>query len=168
MREKYEALIRLYHNEDPVLIASDLGVTHARVLTWNRELKKAKDTDTVQQLLAMTTEQIEDMVNDAVLRLPDEIAESVNGLVAKVDGLNALSTELQSIASMLVQRLRAQTATASTPEDLHQITETICLIQKTFFATGTQINIQQNNAGGASEYGSFLSDKPGIIVNAEN
>ena len=168
MSEKYQALVRLHEGESARLIADDMGVSYSTVLNWNRSLQEAKETGTVQQLLAMNDQALTDMVNDAAMRLPNEIEDSVlRALPAKVNGLKALETDLQDVAKILVQRVRGQGATAETAADVHQLAETLCLIQKSFFAVGTTVQIQQNNGNGQG-YSEFLGDSPGVILNVEN
>lgn len=162
---KYKAIVRLHEGAEPKLIAEELDIPYSRVLKYRGELKEAEVSGNLNKLLHMDEAAVEMMANELVRDLPIELQEQAkaitDGVVSGVKGLDALSGEFQRTAMHINNRIRTLSMSIEHVSELGDLTKALCELQNAFFnKQGVQVNIQ-NNAGGESSYGEFLSDKPG-------
>ena len=162
---KYLALIRLFENEEPRLIATDLDISYATVLRYKRELSIAQDEGKVNSLLAQEQGALDNMAQAAVCDLPEELVEGelmeAEKLVKGVLGLKRLEEGLQQTAHVINNRVRLMCGTAEGVGEIVELTEALCKLQNAFFGKGTQVLVQQNINTGGESYGQFLGDNPG-------
>ncbi len=162
---KYLALVRLFEDEDPKEISTDLNISYATVLRYKRELRLAQDEGKVNSLLAKEQGVLENMAQAAVCDLPAELVEGeleeAKSLVKGVLGLKRLEEDLQHTAHDINTRIRIMVGTAEGVGEVVELTEALCKLQNAFFGKGTQVLVQQNNNAGGESYGQFLNDIPG-------
>ena len=162
---KYKAIVRLHEGAEPKLIAEDLDIPYSRVLKYRGELKAAEASGNLNALLHMDEAAVELMANELVRGLPPELQAQgrvlTNGVVEGVRGLDALSGEFQRTAMHINNRIRTLSMSIEHISELTDLTKALCELQNAFFnKQGVQVNIQNNN-GGDTSYGEFLSDAPG-------
>lgn len=162
---KYKAIVRLHEGVEPKLIAEELEIPYSRVLKYKGELKEAEISGNLNSLLHMDEAAVELMANELVRDLPIELqpqAKAItDGLTNGIKGLDSLSGEFQRTAMHINNRIRTLSMSIEHVSELGELTKALCDLQNAFFnKQGVQVNIQ-NNTGGDSSYGEFLSDTPG-------
>jgi len=163
---KYKAIVRLHEGAEAKLIAEELEIPYSRVLKYRAELKDATLAGNINQLLQMDEAAVETMAAELVRDLPPELqpqAKAItDGVTNGVKGLDSLSGEFQRTAMHINNRIRTLSMSIEHVSELTDLTKALCELQNAFFnKQGVQVNIQNNNDGGDSSYGAFLSDAPG-------
>lgn len=160
----YKVLSRLENGENMQTVANDLEVSYSKVRSWKVKYDKAKEAGMLNDVFNIDRLIIAQAADTVAEKLPEELAKEAKGKVATLtnglDGLESLSTELQQTARRLNQRIQALVTSSEHPSELEVYTKCICDLQNSFFAKGTQVNVQNNY--GANEntgkYKEFLSD----------
>lgn len=165
-QEKYKIVSRLLNEEDPQVIANDMDVSVNKVRRLKRELKTAQERGELQDFMNLDEAMLKELMDIAKERVPVAIAEdadvALSGIVTQHSLLDALSTDLQTTAKFLSNRIKAAAGNVQHASELEVLADALCKLQTAFFnSNATQVNVQ-NNYGEqqGSVYGDFLSDKP--------
>jgi DNA-binding GntR family transcriptional regulator len=165
-QEKYQIVSRLLNDEAPELIAADLDVSINKVRRLKREFKKAQDDNTVQEFINLDEAMLNELMDIAKEKVPEAIAEDAGEALVLLKGqhslMDALSTDLQTTAKFLSNRIKSTASTVQHASELEVLADALCKLQTAFFNSNTtQVNVQNNYGDQAgSPYGDLLSDKP--------
>ncbi len=165
--DKYRALYLISQKLAPKEIAAELELSYSTVLRYKKEFDDAVLNETVNDLLDIPAAVLEDLFDVVRERAPVTIDAETNELTKSLSGLAKLQQDLQLTACGVTAKIRSMAMVADSAGELSDLTDSLCKIQTAFFATGTQVNIQ-NNLGGATgnpsaeegTYGDLLNDKP--------
>ena len=158
--EDYRIFAKLQNGEVLRDIADDLNVSYSRVVRLNGEFKKAKQNNTIAELLDIG--KLSEAVVAEKLAVPS--LSEAKELTKGVEGLDRLNTDLQQSALVINTRVATLVANCSSAGELESLAEIVCKLNTAFInPKGTQVNIQ-NNVGGGSDgtpkYTQFLGDAP--------
>lgn len=140
-------------------IADELDVSYSSVLRLRTQYKEAKLNNDVASLVDVDKLLIQQTADQ--LSIDGEVVEEVT---KGLSGLEVLSTELQTTASALNNKVRSLLVNAEHPSELKLYAEILCDLQTSFVNKNmTQVNVQNNfgDNGQASRYSQYLGDKPG-------
>ena len=159
--QKYKAISQLQQDLAPRQIADDLDISYGGVLKLKREFEEAKLNGTIDELLDANKL----VLTETAERLSDlaSTEKAVEEITKGLSGLEQLSTELQSTASVIITRVRSQIMSIDHMSELEGAADIICKLQTAFLNKNmTQVNVQNNfsDEGNTPKYNQFLSDKP--------
>ena len=161
-KTKYEVLTKLQNGASISTLAEQYGISQAKILRWKREFKEAVENNDLNSILdvdRVVLGQLVDQVKENALT--EEVGQAADKVLNGVDGLNKLSVELQTTASILNQRIKSLALSIESISELQMLTECLCSLQSSFFNKNlTQVNVQNNYGDNDNTYSSFLSDKP--------
>ncbi len=159
--KKYKALYLLSEKIPPKTISDTVDLSYATVLRYKKEYEDAVSNDTINELLNFPKAILEDLLDVVRENAPVNIDEQIGVLTAQISGLERLRNDLQLTACNVTAKIRSMTMAVESADELKTLTSSLCAIQDSFFAVGTNVNIQNNiGAQGDFQYGGLLDDKP--------
>lgn len=140
-------------------LAKELGESRATVMAWASKIQKEQDAgkildlidierimidkvaDEVKQVLQIHPATGEVMVVDAESSQAQALEEKLEKFKDSVDGLKLLNSDLQSTASLILERIGMTLMESSTihPKDLSSLANALTSIQVAFFNKPTTI-----------------------------
>jgi len=162
---KIVTLARLKNGEKPKDISTMMDVPYATVLKWNKELIKAEHQDRVHELFNLDEAILDKLLATVSTDLEgiasllgtevDAVKEGVVELKGQLSGLSLLEAQLQDSAMTVAKQIGAQAITATSSDTLCILADALAKLNTSFFAKGTNVQINNNNGGSFEE---FLGD----------
>lgn len=164
---KYKALYLISQKMPAKEIASQVGISYATVLRYRGEYEDAELNGHLQELLNFPSAVLEDVLELASERAVVPIEGELDNIRTGLVGLQRLETDLQLTASALSNKIRSMAMGSDSAGELHDLTDSLCNLQRAFFGKDTNILVQQQNNIGQPQaadaefaYGGLLNDKP--------
>jgi len=137
---KLKALGLIANDTDLKDIVAQLGVTYPTLLNWRKELNKGIENGNLASIIdaeeALIHGVAEQLAED-LIKLDPSQAESIEGellpVVEGADGYNALSVELQRVATKLAKKISAAADSSVGPDSLESLTNSLAKLQEAFF-----------------------------------
>lgn len=163
-RERLIALAHLKTGKTPKQTSELCSVSYAQALNLNKKLVEAEKRNTVLELfnlkeaaLETLLESVQSQLSEAStdLAIVDELTGEVSELREEFANLSMLDKEMQDAATELTKKIKVQAVLSTEISTLLVLAEALSELRKAFFATGT--NIQVNNLN-SDNFQKYLSD----------
>ncbi len=164
--QKLEALGLMESGEDLKDLVTNLGIGYATLLKWRTELRDAKETGAIQDLVNVDEVIVHRIAHETRQELCElvaddadvaEITKAVGEVTASIDTFQLLNTNVQTAALKIVKRINELAEDAPGSGELKFLTETLAMIQTSFFNSKSNIvNVNQiNNQVSNTQVNSF-------------
>lgn len=149
-------------------IADELEVSLSTVTRMRTKLKKAKENDTVDELIATVPLGLaDDLIAKHNQTLATEVQPAMKDMITGAEGLTRLDLDLQASAREINKKLMIMIHMVDRPGELLDLTDVLCKLRDSFFNTkNPQVNVQNNYGGGESDggiYTEWLGDNSSAI-----
>lgn len=154
------ALAHLKNGEKPKDVAEKLDIAYSAAVKLKKELAEAERQNNLttlfkldQAALTSLIELVKDVdLGDSVdaLNMMPALEGELETLKDSVNGVQQLDVEFQEAASALTKRINIIGSTATSPETIVMLAKALSDLQNSFFAKGT--NVQVNNYSGFERY----------------
>lgn len=160
-KTRVQALAYLKVGKKPREISELLeGISYSQVLTLRKQLEKAEIDNTLSSLFNLDELALESILDAAKSSLtikgeiipPNEIDESINNIGNGIAGLGKLETSFQDAADELAKQIKVAALVATEASTLVDLAEALAKLNTSFFAKGTNVQVNNINAETFQKY----------------
>ncbi len=141
---KLQAIGLLAEGNSAKDVARQLSIPYPKVLKWKPEAEGVKtkaDLETIMDVDKVILHELAESTKDKLNEIVEDGGEIVEEVLAKLDSVVVLQTNLQLSASAVLVKINELIDSCRNPDDVLLLVEAISKLQVAFFAKGANVNV---------------------------